>query len=150
MCLVPLAALIDPVGKYLCDSFRIRIVPSLTTLKVIADPPQGYHSESGALVVGDPEIPKFKLRGRWRSLLRLPDARQETEMIGRLMNVKPLIGKEATKQGVLEQLSATALAHIATHGDSQRGEIFLAPSVKIMLTLVRPPRSAWPVGAWHC
>lgn len=128
LCLVPFAASIDPVGRYLCDSFRIRIVPSLTTLKVIADSPQGYHSESGALVVGDPEVPRFKLRGSWKNVSRLPCAREETEMIGRLMKVKPLIGKEATKEEVLEQLSAVALVHIAAHGDIQRGEVLLAPS----------------------
>lgn len=128
LCLVPFAASIDPVGRYLCDSFRIRIVPSLTTLKLIADSPQGYHSESGALVVGDPEVPEFKFRGRWQKFSPLPFARKETEMIGRLIQVKPLIGKEATKEDVLEQLSAVALVHIATHGHSQRGELLLAPN----------------------
>ena len=128
LCLVPFAGSINPVGRYLCDSFRIRIVPSLTTLKVIADSPQGYHRESGALVVGDPKVPRFKFRGCWTKFSALPYAREETEMIGRLINVKPLIGKEATKEEVLEQLSAVALVHIATHGDSQRGELLLAPS----------------------
>lgn len=128
LCLVPFAASIDPVGRYLCDSFRIRIVPSLTTLKLIADSPQGYHSESGTLVVGDPEVPEFKFRGRWQKFSPLPFARKETEMIGRLIQVKPLIGKEATKEDVLEQLSAVALVHIATHGHSQRGELLLAPN----------------------
>ena len=128
LCLVPFAASIDPVGRYLCESFRIRIVPSLTTLKVIADSPQGYHSESGALVVGDPEVPRFMFRGRWQEFSRLPYARKEIEMIGQLIKVKPLIGKEATKEEVLEQLSAVALVHLATHGDIERGEVILAPS----------------------
>lgn len=128
LCLAPFAALIDPVGRYLCDSFRIRIVPSLTTLKAIADSPRGYHSESGALVVGDPELPGFTFQGRWQTFSPLPYARKETEMIGQLIRVKPLIGKEATKEEVLEKLSAVALVHIATHGDSQRGELLLAPS----------------------
>ena len=128
LCVVPFAALIDPVGKYLCDSFRIRFVPSLTTLKVIADSPQGYHSESGALIVGDPDVPEFMCRGSWLRFSRLPFARKETEMIGRLMKVKPLIGKEATKEEVLEQLSAVALVHVAAHGSFERGELLLAPS----------------------
>ena len=128
LCLVPFAASINPVGRYLCDSFRIRIVPSLTTLKVIADSSLGYHRESGALVVGDPEVPGFTFRGCWVKFSELSYARRETEMIGRLINVKPLIGKEATKEEVLEQLNAVALVHIATHGDSQRGELLFAPS----------------------
>lgn len=125
LCFVPFAVLIDRVGRYLCESFRIRIVPSLTTLKMIEDSPPGYHSERGALLVGDPEIPRFMSR---RGISPLPCARQETEMIGRLINVKPLIGKEATKEKVLEQLSAVSLIHIAAHGAIRTGEILLAPS----------------------
>ncbi|KAL9958841.1 hypothetical protein ACROYT_G035910 [Oculina patagonica] len=45
LCLVPFAAIEDPAGRYLCESFKIRIAPSLTSLKVIANAPQGYHSE---------------------------------------------------------------------------------------------------------
>ena len=53
---VPFAALTDEGGRYLSDKFRIRIVPSLTTLKLIQDSPADYHSKSGALIVGDPDV----------------------------------------------------------------------------------------------
>lgn len=36
---VPFSALVDENEKYLSDTFRIRIVPSLTTLKLIQDCP---------------------------------------------------------------------------------------------------------------
>ena len=36
---VPFAALEDERGKYLSDSFRIRTIPSLLTLKLIQDSP---------------------------------------------------------------------------------------------------------------
>ena len=38
----------------LSESIRIHIVPSLTTLRLIADAPEDFHSRSGALLVGDP------------------------------------------------------------------------------------------------
>ena len=38
----------------LSESIRIRVVPSLTTLKLIAGAPGDFHSKSGALLVGDP------------------------------------------------------------------------------------------------
>ena len=53
---VPFAALEDESGKCLSESFRIRIVPSLTTLKLIQDSPADYHSQSGVLIVGDPAV----------------------------------------------------------------------------------------------
>ena len=53
---VPFPALTDERGRYLSETFKIRIVPSLTTLKLIQDSPADYHSQTGALIVGDPEV----------------------------------------------------------------------------------------------
>ena len=41
---VPFPALTDEDGRYLSETLRIRIVPSLTTLKLIHDCPADYHS----------------------------------------------------------------------------------------------------------
>ena len=49
---VPFAALKDEKGRCLSESFRIRITPSLTTLKLIQNSPSDYHSQTGALIVG--------------------------------------------------------------------------------------------------
>ena len=54
--LAPYAALKDGNSKYLCESFRIRLAPSLTSLRLIADCPDDYHKSSGALLVGDPWV----------------------------------------------------------------------------------------------
>ncbi|KAL9958842.1 hypothetical protein ACROYT_G035911 [Oculina patagonica] len=62
------------------------------------------------------------------NLTALPYAREEVEMIGRLINIKPLTGKDAKKMEVLEQLGSVALVHFAAHGDARRGEIALAPN----------------------
>ncbi|MCO0638177.1 CHAT domain-containing protein, partial [Lutimaribacter sp. EGI FJ00014] len=49
---VPFAALRDePAEKYLSEKYRIRIIPSLTTLRLIQECPADYHSPTGALVV---------------------------------------------------------------------------------------------------
>ena len=60
---VPFPALLDDNGKYLSETFRIRIVPSLTALKCIQDSPANYHCQTGALIVGDPEIGKVFWKG---------------------------------------------------------------------------------------
>ena len=124
---VPFPALLDDSGKYLSEKFRIRIVPSLTTLKCIQDSPADYHSQCGVLIVGDPEVGLVRLRGSRKTFKPLPFARREAEMIGRLLGVQPLLGVEATKQAVLEMLHAASLIHFAAHGDAERGEIVLSP-----------------------
>ena len=123
---VPFAALTDEGGNCLSDRYRIRIVPSLTTLKLIQDSPADYHSQTGALIVGDPEVGKVRYKGKKTNISRLPFAGKEAEMIGRLLDVQPLLGEQATKQAVLERLNSASLIHFAAHGDSDTGEIALA------------------------
>ena len=48
-------------------------------------------------------------------------------MIGRLLDVQPLLGKDATKQAVLESMHSVSLVHLAAHGYAESGEIALSP-----------------------
>ena len=120
--LAPFGAFKDSNSKYLCESFKIRLVPSLSSLKLIADCPLDYHSKTGALLVGDPWIQEVS------KLLQLPCAREEVQMIGRILHTTPLIGRQATKDEVLKRLPSVALVHIAAHGRMETGEIALAPN----------------------
>ncbi|XP_078343026.1 tetratricopeptide repeat protein 28-like [Oculina patagonica] len=125
---VPFAALLDQNGKYLSETFRIRIIPSLTTLKLIQDSSTDYHSQTGALIVGDPDVGEVIYCGSTnRNFVPLPGARKEAEMIGRLLGVHPLLGQHATKQAVLQRIDSVSLIHFAAHGSAERGEIALAP-----------------------
>ena len=121
LCLAPFAAFKGPDSKYLCESFRIRVAPSLTSLKMIADCPVDHHLTSGVLLVGDPWVQDVT------TLEQLPFARQEVEMIGRVLGCTPLIGRQATKDEVLKRLGSVALVHFAAHGSMEAGEIALAP-----------------------
>ena len=116
---VPFAALSEKVGaKFLSETHKIRVIPSLTTLKIIQDSPEDYHSNTGALIIGNPKV---------NGLPSLPFARKEAEMVGRLMRVPPLLEEKATKQAVLERIGSVSLIHFAAHGNAQRGEIALSP-----------------------
>ena len=126
LCLVPYAALMNPEQEYLCESLRIRLIPSLTTLKLVTDCPDDFHNKTGALLVGDPSLEEVLHEGR--KLCQLPYAKKEVEMIGRILGTVPLIGKMATKGEVLKRLSTVALVHIAAHGKMETGEIALAPN----------------------
>ena len=128
--LAPYAALMDADSQYLCDSFRIRVIPSLTSLKLIADCPKEYHSRSGSLLVGDPWVEEVTNSKGERILDQLPFARKEVEMIGRILNVTPITGEQATKREVLKELGSVALVHFAAHGRMETGEIALTPDPK--------------------
>ena len=125
---VPFAAISDEGGHYLVDTFRIRVVPSLTTLKLIQDSSPDYHCQRGALIVGDPEVGEVLLKGKRRIIASLSCARREVKMIGRLLGVTPLTGDRATKEAVLDAMSSVSLIHFAAHGDAERGEIALSPN----------------------
>ena len=129
--MVPFAALQDDSGKYLSDKVRIRLIPSITTLKIIHDSPALYHCTSGALVVGDPKVGPFEVEGKVFELCPLPKAREEAQMISRLLGVPCLLGDQATKEEVLHRIQEVSLVHIAAHADAERGEVALAPNSSI-------------------
>ena len=124
---VPFAALKDESERYLSQAYRIRIVPSLSTLELIQDSPADYHSQTGALIVGDPAVGDVVYMGRVENLCRLPSARKEAEMIGELLGAEPVLGEQATQQAVLQRIPSVSLIHFAAHGHAERGEIALAP-----------------------
>ena len=123
---VPFAALQSEKSEYLADKVRVRLVPSITTLKILQDLPADYHNTREALLVGDPYAPRVKRNGVVERLSRLPGAREEVERIGRLLQTSPLIGRQATRKAVLRKISNVSLIHIAAQGMAERGEIFLA------------------------
>ena len=127
---VPFAALMDSESNYLCDSFRVRTIPSLTTLKLINDYPDDFQYKKSALLVGDPCLEGVLFEGR--KLDPLPCAREEVEIIGRILGADPLIGEEARKDEVLRRLPSVALVHFAAHGRMETGEIALADYILTM------------------
>ena len=124
--LVPYAALVDQQFRYLSETLRIRLAPTLTSLKLMAECPKEYHSTSGALVVGDPLVKDVRIDGK--RVKQLPAAKQEVEMIGTILSITPLTGENATKAEVLNKLNSVALVHIAAHGQAKTGEIILCPN----------------------
>ena len=125
--LAPYAAFKDGNSKYLCESFRIRLAPSLTSLRLIADCPDDYHKSSGALLVGDPWVSEVTNSEGEKVLEQLPCAKEEVEMIGKILNITPITGRQATKREVLKRLCSVSLVHFAAHGCMETGEIALTP-----------------------
>ena len=127
LALVPFSAVISQDSKYLSETFRIRLIPSLTSLKLMAECSEGYHSTTGALLVGDPWVGvEVVLDGRCTKLPPLPCAKEEVLMIGKILNTEPLTGERATKAEVLRRINSVVLVHIAAHGRSGTGDIILS------------------------
>lgn len=120
MWMVPFPALKDANGKFVSETYRIRLVPSLTVLNLIQASPDGYHKTTGALIVGDPDVHPIT------KLSPLPEARKEAQEIAELLGVRATVGGQATKEEVLRKIQDVSLIHIAAHGDADRGEIALA------------------------
>ena len=121
--IVPDGSLCMTPWTALSKDIRIRTVPSLTSLKLITSSPKDFHSNSGALLVGDPCGEKVPI-----PLSPLPCAKKEVEMIGGILETQPLTGNEATKAEVLKRMTSVGLVHIAAHGRKETGEIALAPN----------------------
>ena len=120
LCFIPWAAVIE--------SIRIRIVPSLTTYRLILSAPEGHHKKKGALLVGNPCLKELKKPLNDLPLNDLPCAQDEVEMIASILNTIALVGRQATKAEVMKRMSSIGLIHIAAHGNERTGEIAWCPS----------------------
>ena len=76
--------------------------------------PQG----NDILIVGNPTMPEVVtvVGNEPEQLASLPGAEEEAKAIAQLYNTTALIGDQATKAAILEQLSSVSIAHFATHG----------------------------------
>ena len=124
---IPYAALMDQHSRHLSEKLRIRLAPTLTCLRLLAECPEGRHSASGALLVGNPWLKTVRIKN-CRPFKQLPGAEKEVKMIGQILNIEPLTGKNATKDQVLSRLPSVSLVHMATHGCAKTGEIYLSPN----------------------
>ncbi len=119
--MVPFAALLDAEGQYLIERHTISTAPSVQTLEFTQVLAKRVVSLGGALVVGDPDMPEYN----GTRLLKLDGARQEAIDVGKLLNTAPLLGEQATKKNVLEQMQSASVLHFATHGllDTIEGDV---------------------------
>ena len=112
--LIPYATLVDHQSRYLSETLRIRLAPSLTSLRLLTECPEGYHSPSGALLVGNPWVETVRIKGS-KKFPPLPAGEREVQMIGQILDIEPLTGKNATKDQVLSRLNSVS---VSTHCSS--------------------------------
>ena len=69
------------------------------------------------------------VRVKGKKIKQLPGAEDEVKMIGQILHIEPLTGKNASKDEVLSRLNSVSLVHIAAHGRAETGEILLSPNL---------------------
>ncbi|NEP98993.1 CHAT domain-containing protein, partial [Moorena sp. SIO3F7] len=124
--LVPFPALQDASGQYLIEKHTMLTAPSIQVLDLTNQQRQLVSGEE-MLVIGNPTMPQ--------GLPPLPGTETEALAIAEMFNTQALIGNQATKAAVVEQMSKAKIIHLATHGllnDFQGlglpGAIALAPT----------------------
>ena len=134
--LLPWPVLQDKTSrKFLGDHYQIRTYPSILTMGVISSRPAPVitlPSEEHFLVVGNPAIPKFINQKKEVSLGRLSHAEDEATQVSHILETKPLLREQATKQSVIYRLQMANLVHIATHGSGSQGYIALASNMPVL------------------
>ncbi|XP_048590702.1 tetratricopeptide repeat protein 28 isoform X2 [Nematostella vectensis] len=141
--MVPFGALQSPDGRFLAEKKAIRFGPSLTSLKLLRECPEDKHCKHGVLVVANPRS-NANVFTRNRSgadvvmsfherFANLPAASKEAIKIREILpDVTCLIEYQATKNAVMQSLEkGVGVIHIASHGDSQTGEILVAPEPRM-------------------
>ncbi|MEM8638910.1 MAG: CHAT domain-containing tetratricopeptide repeat protein [Cyanobacteria bacterium P01_G01_bin.54] len=137
--LIPFAALLDKNGDPLVAQHPLRVVPSIQSLALTAEPPAS--SNPTALIVGNPTMPAIARDATQPPvpLIPLPGAEAEAQAIAHLLNTVALTGDQATETAIARQLPQAQIIHLATHGllDEVRhwsttpGAIALAPDPPI-------------------
>ena len=122
--------------KFLGDCYRIRTYPSILTMGVISSQPAPVivlPSEERFLVVGNPTIPKFiNQKKEVITLGCLPHAEDEATQVSHILETKPLLREQATKQAVIYRLQMANIVHIATHGSGSQGYIAFASNMPVL------------------
>ncbi len=125
--LVPFAALPNAQGIFLIEAHTLTTAPAIQVLQLTHSRVVDYRSRcradspsatcaprSAPLIVGNPTMPK--IGNPPQHLTSLPGAEAEAKTIAQLLNTQPLIGTQASKAIVTQQMATARLIHFATHG----------------------------------
>ncbi|MEG4231779.1 CHAT domain-containing protein [Microcoleus sp. Pol11C3] len=118
--LLPFYALIDPDGKYLIEKHTILTAPSIQVLDLTHQQKQKNQriNPQNTLIVGNPIMPSLppKLGDLPVQLDALPGAELEAEVVAQVLKTQAIIGSQATKQAIVQQMLNSKIIHLATHG----------------------------------
>ncbi|MBF2063187.1 MAG: CHAT domain-containing protein [Calothrix sp. C42_A2020_038] len=137
---IPFPALQDQTGKYLVKKHIILTAPSIQVLQLTQ---RRASTSKNVLVVGNPTMPNIQLKPGQapQQLANLPYAEAEAREIAAMLNTKPLIGKEATKNQVKQLMSKARIIHLATHGLLDDFDLGIPGAIVLAPTSISPTTS---------
>jgi CHAT domain-containing protein len=105
-------ALLQPFGDrtYLIDKMSVSVAPSV--YDVVSSVEKWNSNFHSPLVIGNPYFPPSST---WQ-VPPLPGAEAEALYVGKSVNTKALIGRQATKNQVVEEAKNSDFLYFATHG----------------------------------
>ncbi|MGD1937411.1 MAG: CHAT domain-containing protein [Cyanophyceae cyanobacterium] len=110
---IPFAALIDDSDRFLLDRHSITVTPSLQTLATVQNNTGPF--TGNPLIVGNPSpMPRANNGDIFDSL---PGTEAEATAISQMLNATPILGEQATKAAIQQQLESASILHFATHGE---------------------------------
>ncbi|MFS8117275.1 MAG: CHAT domain-containing protein, partial [Microcoleus sp.] len=114
---VPFPALIDAAGKYLIEKHTILTAPAIQVLQLTNQQRKQVVGDK-VLVVGNPTMPSIpvEIGEKPQQLPPLPGAQKEALAIAKLLQTRAIIGNEATKSSIVQQMLKSRIIHLATHG----------------------------------
>lgn len=118
----------DQTMDYLFERFNLIVVPSLTSLQNTNKHDRHGRpviDSSGAVVVGNPKLTP-SICNHWH-LHDIPSSEYEARIVGEILTARPLIGQEATKGAVLNQIEQVEVIHFATHISWKLSSVILSP-----------------------
>ncbi|MBA3768278.1 MAG: CHAT domain-containing protein, partial [Acidobacteria bacterium] len=95
---------------FLIDRMSLSVVPSLFDIE--GDTKGWTPGLQNPLIVGNPYLPP---NTKW-IVPPLPGAEEEARAIAQLINARPLLGREATRQAVIAKARDAGFLYFATHG----------------------------------
>ncbi|XP_017771983.1 PREDICTED: tetratricopeptide repeat protein 28 isoform X2 [Nicrophorus vespilloides] len=114
-------------ADYFCERFSLLSVPNLTTLKnTRGRKSDGNEHGVKSLIVGNPKLPNAVTEHwGWKDI---PQSEHEATMVAELLQTHALIGSQATKEQVLNQIQEAECVHLATHVSWKLSSLVLSPA----------------------
>jgi CHAT domain-containing protein/uncharacterized protein HemY len=116
--LAPFPALQDNTGQYLIEKYTPLTAPSIQVLALTHQQKQTLPPSTATLVAGNPTMPSITVPGADAplTLTPLPGAKQEAIEVAKTLNTPVLLGSQATKRAIVQQMPTARIIHLATHG----------------------------------
>ena len=125
---LPFATLLANNEKPLIETHTLSMAGSIELYRLALARRKAIKGFDGkqVLVVGNPEMPKYKFRPDKppAPLDPLPGSEKEANTIAGMFGIEPLIGKDATESAVKTKMQTAPVIHMATHGLLEADSVF--------------------------